>query len=76
MKDVKFMWSTDCQETFDRLKEVLTSALVLVLPIEDRKFRLETDASDIATGAVLYQEQKDGMYRLVGYFSKSYNDAE
>jgi hypothetical protein len=75
-KDLEFIWTKECQDAFDKLKEALVSALVLTLPLEDGKFRLETDASDVTTGAVLYQEQEDGTYRPVGYLSKSYNDAK
>jgi hypothetical protein len=75
-KDVEYVWTSECQEAFDGLKEVLTLASVLVLPLEDGKFRLKTDTSDMATGAVLYQEQKDGTFRPVSYSSKSYNEAE
>jgi hypothetical protein len=32
--------------------------------------------SDVATGAVLYQQQKDQAWKPVGYHSKSYNEAE
>jgi hypothetical protein len=60
MKDVKFKWSNECQWTFEKLKEVLTTALVLVLPKDTGFFRLETDTSNMVTGAVLYQQQDDG----------------
>jgi hypothetical protein len=53
-KDVKFEWDDACQGAFDRLKESLSSAPVLALPRDEGKFQLETDASDVATGAVLY----------------------
>jgi hypothetical protein len=75
-KDVKFEWSEKCDEAFNRLKEALVMAPVLALPRDNGKFHLETDASDVATGAVLYQEQEDSSLRPVGYSSKSYNDAE
>jgi hypothetical protein len=51
-------------------------SLVLVLPCDVGRFRLETDASDVATGAVLSQEQPDGTYRPLGYPSKSLSEAE
>jgi hypothetical protein len=75
-KDVPFDWNEDCDRAFQSLKEALTMAPVLALPKDEGIFRLETDASDVATGAVLYQAQEDGTFRRVGYFSKSYNDAE
>ncbi|XP_073045893.1 uncharacterized mitochondrial protein AtMg00860-like [Primulina eburnea] len=31
-KNVKFVWGTDCQEIFDRLKQALTMAPVIVMP--------------------------------------------
>jgi hypothetical protein len=54
----------------------LVSAPVLAIPGDKGKFRLETDASDVATGAVLYQEKQDGAYHPIGYTSKSYNEAK
>jgi hypothetical protein len=54
----------------------LSTAPVLTLPGDEGQFRLETDASDTATRAVLYQHQEDSSWKLVGYHSKSYNDAE
>jgi hypothetical protein len=75
-KDVPFDWSESCNRAFQSLKEALITAPVLALPGDEGKFRLETDASDVATGAFLYQAQKDGPFKPVGYFLKSYNDAE
>jgi hypothetical protein len=75
-KDVPYDWTRECQNSFDQLKEALVMAPVLAIPNDDRKFRLETDASDVATGTVLSQQQSDGSYHLVGYASKSYNNAE
>jgi hypothetical protein len=75
-KDVQFSWNEKCDEAFRTLREALVMAPVLALPRDEGKFHLETDASDVATGAVIYQEQEDGSLRLVGYSSKSYNDAK
>jgi hypothetical protein len=58
------------------LKEALVTAPVLALPSDEGLFKLETDASDLATRAVLSQVQLDGTCRPVGYSSKSYSDAE
>jgi hypothetical protein len=34
------------------------------------------DVSDVTTGAVLSQEQEDGIYQPLGYVSKSFTEAE
>jgi hypothetical protein len=75
-KDVPFDWTRKCQGAFERLITALTTAPVLALPADEGLFRLEMDASDLATGAVLSQAQPDGTYRPIGYASKYYSDAE
>ena len=56
-KNSLFTWTTLCQETFDKLRKLLTSALVLVYPNFRVPFVLETDASIAGLGAVLAQKQ-------------------
>jgi hypothetical protein len=54
-KGVKFEWSAKCEENFQHLKELLTSAPVLKIadPIED--FVVCTDACKEGLGGVLTQ---------------------
>jgi hypothetical protein len=59
MKDVRFIWGLPQEDSFMKLKELVTSAPVLVLPNDDLPFRLEADGSGIATGA--------GGPRVMGY---------
>ena len=68
MKDASYsyMWSSACQEAFTRLKELLTSPPVLAYPNFDRQFVLHTDASSRGLGAVLEQEQDDGLFFPIG----------
>ena len=54
-KDVRFMWGNCEQDTFNRLKELVTSVPVLALPDNKRPYRVEADGSGVATGAVLSQ---------------------
>jgi len=42
---------------FEELKEKITNQLVLSLLRRERKFRVETDASEHVIGGVLSQEQ-------------------
>ena len=69
-KDVPFIWSDSCQESFDRLKMLLTSTPVLAFPNFQQPFILETDASGIGLGAVLSQQQEDGSIRPSAYASR------
>ena len=48
---------------------------VLVVPTDDDLFRVESDASDFAVGAILSQKQ-EGKWRPVTYFSQSMSQAE
>jgi len=50
--------------------------VVLAIPSDKGKYRVETDASDFAMGAVLSQQQEDGTWRPVAFISKSLNPAE
>jgi hypothetical protein len=50
-----FVWIEEAQETFKKMKQVMTSCLVLALPDYTQPFVLECDASGIGIGAVLMQ---------------------
>ena len=71
-KQTKFSWTKDCQEAFDCLKELLTSAPILAYPKLGSQFILDTDASDVGVGAVLSQVQDD-KERVITYMSKTMN---
>ncbi|MBJ4174438.1 Ty3/Gypsy family RNase HI domain-containing protein, partial [Salmonella enterica subsp. enterica serovar Typhimurium] len=64
-KDQKFLWSNACEESFQVLKERLTTAPVLVLPDIHRSFDIYCDASRRGLGCVLMQEGK-----VVAYASR------
>ena len=70
-KGVDFCWTTQCQSTFEKMKELLTGATVLVFPNFDREFLLETDASIKGLGAVLAQKQDDSRVRPIAYASRT-----
>jgi hypothetical protein len=61
MKDVRFIWGLPQEDSFMKLKELITSAPVLILPNDDLPFRLEADGSGIATGMVLSQQNVDDL---------------
>jgi len=52
-KGVRFSWSPEAQQAFDRLKRALAETVILAYPQSDQTFILDTDASDVAVGAIL-----------------------
>jgi hypothetical protein len=77
MKDVRFIWGLPQEDSFMKLKQLVTSAPVLVLPNDDLPFRLEANGSSIATGAVLSQQQvDDNVWHPVVFLSKALNPVE
>ena len=66
-KNVKFVWTERCHLAFERLKALLQSAPVLSASNFSRPFKLAVDASDIAAGAMLLQEDPDGVDHPVCY---------
>jgi len=75
-KDVKWQWGVEQQKAFDKLKRVFTTKPVLAAPDLDKKFRVEADASNYATGEVLSMKCSDEMWRPVAFISKSLSDTE
>jgi len=64
-KNAKFIWSKECQASFEELKKRLTSAPVLILPDITKSFSIYCDASRQGLGCVLMQEG-----RFVAYASR------
>src|SRR3954463_4133125 len=57
-KGVKFEWTDKCQESFQALKDKLTSPPVLAPPDTQKDFVIYCDASRQGLGCVLMQERK------------------
>ncbi|MCO5566889.1 hypothetical protein L7F22_020572 [Adiantum nelumboides] len=65
------IWNEHLDESFNKLKHLVTTAPMLHIVDPSKPFVVETDASDYALGAALYQ---DG--RPVAFESKKLSDAE
>jgi hypothetical protein len=70
-----FQWGTEQQLAFLELKRALQHAPLLLLPDPTLPFVLHTDASGFALGAVLQQDQGQGL-QPVAFLSKKLVDAE
>ncbi|CAN6547458.1 unnamed protein product [Malus baccata var. baccata] len=74
-KDVAFEFTKECTASFNQLKELLTTAPIIVPPDWSLPFELMCDASDYALGAVLGQ-RKDKRPHVIYYASRTLNDAQ
>lgn len=74
-KTKKFQWDSQCQEAFENLKGLLTSAPILAYPNNQGDFILDTDASNTGLGAVLSQVQ-GGEEVVIAYASKMLNRSQ
>ena len=74
-KDSPFDFTNECKLAFDRLKEALVSAPIVVSPDWNLPFELMCDASDHALGAVLGQ-RKENKLHVIYYASRTLNDAQ
>ena len=70
-----FNWDLACQNSFDKLKSILSTFPVLVSPDFQKDFKLMIDASDLGVGAVLLQDN-DGLEKPIAYFSKKLNESQ
>ena len=64
-KNAKFVWSDACENSFQLLKEKLTTTPVLTLPNGEDKFTVYCDASRVGLDYVLMQNG-----RVVAYASR------
>jgi RNase H-like domain found in reverse transcriptase/Reverse transcriptase (RNA-dependent DNA polymerase) len=74
--NIPWEWGDEQEIAFRSLKFRLTSAPVLAMPDENKLYKVETDASKSAIGAVLSQKQDDGLWHPVEFFSRSMTPAE
>ncbi|EJF55503.1 marY1-like reverse transcriptase, partial [Dichomitus squalens LYAD-421 SS1] len=72
-KDIQWQWGEEQEQAFEGLKTAFTTAPILQIPNDTAPYRLETDSSDFATGAVLEQLGEDKLWHLVAFYSKSLN---
>ena len=70
-KGVLFVWTYQCETSFQELKKRLTTAPIVTLPSSSCKFIVFTDASNVGLGRVLMQDGK-----VIAYGSRQLTDHE
>jgi hypothetical protein len=63
-----FKWTKEAERSFNTLKGKITERPILVLPNFEKTFQVRCDASGVAIGAILSQDN-----RPVAYFSEKLN---
>jgi len=74
-KNTRFSSGSPQERAFHALKEALTNAPVLAMPIDGGGYVLDTDANNFSMGCVLQQWQ-NGELKVIGYASKAFSDSE
>lgn len=74
-KKKKFTWTAGCQSAFEQVRDDLIKAVGLGIPDKNADLVVETDASGVGIGAVLYQ-YAGGNLTPLWFLSKKLNKAE
>ena len=74
-KQTRFEWTEEAQNAFEALKKALMEATYLAFPYPHVPATVDTDASDVAYGAVLSQTI-EGVERPIAFFSKVMSPAQ
>lgn len=75
-KDVPWNWDKECQSSFQRFKEILTSDLCLTHYLPNTPIQVAADASSLAIGAQISHEFPDGSIKAIAYASRMLTPAE
>lgn len=74
-KKAIFLWTKECQDSFEKLKQTLISPQILQYPDFTKTFIVTTDASNVACGADLSQNF-NGQDLPISYASRSFTKGE
>ena len=69
-KNRRFIWTDECEEAFNKLKQALASPPILGLPNDEDVMILDTDACESSIGAVLSQVQ-NGQEKVIAYAGRA-----
>ncbi len=75
-KKSQFLWTAQCQNSYEQLRDSLCEAPVLAYPNFSKEFRMYSDASSVALGSVLVQTDEDECERPIAYYSRIFQPQE
>ena len=75
-KRCPIVWSAVHQVTFERLKNAIITAPVLIQPDPMKSYTIETDSSGFGNGMTLYQQDDDGKLHPVAFDRRKLHGAE
>ena len=75
-KKRSIVWTQECQAAFEKIKNCMTAAPVLLPPDPAKPYIIEVDSSDYSVGGVLMQEDDAGVMHPVAFESKKLSMAE
>ena len=75
-KGTEWHWSEECQSSFEKVKDEITSPNFLVHFHRDWPVKLVCDASQVGIGAVLAHVMPDGTEKTIAFASRTLNSAE
>ena len=75
-KGVKWSWNDNLEQAFNRIKLLFSSSVLINYPEINKPFYLQTDASDVALGAILFQVDEVGNPCPIIYASRTLKGAE
>lgn len=75
-KSLVFQFHAEAESAFDYLKKALVTSPILRHPDFNQPFYVQCDASDVGTGAVLFQKDESGGEHPIAYFSHKLTSAQ
>ena len=75
-KDQELKWTTEARASFEKIKQALTEAPVLVSPDFSKEFLAFSFASQDTIAIVLLQKNADGLEHPIAFFNKTLRDSE
>ena len=75
-KGAPFHWSTECQQDFEKVQDIMTKIPTVCAPIFGKPLQLYLASNSQAIGVLITQKDNDGVEQPVYYVSRALKDAK